>query len=130
MQNSQSIVFIWTETYREIFKFALVYFKLKTFPKEEKKAISKWFFNYFVCVILSKQQVILPKNLFWKVTVVKENLWDLFNMHRYRKFVICFADMIEKISRNWIPGEIDFDIEHQGTVKKLQLTYFHIKISK
>ena len=31
--------------------------------------------------------------------------------------------MILKISRNRIPGEIDFDIEHQETVKKLQLTF-------
>ena len=29
--------------------------------------------------------------------------------------------MVQKISRNRIPGEIDFDIEHQETVKKLQL---------
>ena len=31
--------------------------------------------------------------------------------------------MIQKISRNRISGEIDFDTEHQETVKKLQLTF-------
>ena len=46
MQNSQSIIFLWTQIYEEIFKSALVYLQPYS-PKDEK----------FIPLVVSKKQV-------------------------------------------------------------------------